>query len=351
MKLIKNFLGLTIFMIATMIVSTITGANPIAVGGGMYAVSLIPKPQGVLMVSLDVEIWKPWIVEQLFANNDFLNYAQNADDHVLNGKVVHIPNAGVASRVKKNRAVLPATITRRKDIDVTYALDEYTSDPRLLENVDKILSYDKMNSAMGQDMRTVKQNVALGMIYNWRPDITKVIETTGNSVASHLANTTGNRKTFKLSDLDEASAIMTDDDVPEEDRYVLMSARMHKQLTDQLSVGDYKDFSRAYDEKKGVIGELFGFKFLKRSSVLRADNAKVFYDPDPEVFVPANTDVDAVLCWHIDAVERAMGTIKLFENLNDAFYYGDAYSLLLRSGGRRVRADNKGVIAIVQKNV
>jgi hypothetical protein len=350
MKLIKNFSGLMILMILTMIFSTFTGANPAIVGGSLFAASQIKKPQGALLMALDVEIWKPWIVEQLFANNEFLNYAANADEHVINGKIVHIPNAGSASRSKKNRSVLPATVTRRKDIDVVYMLDEYTSDPRLLESVDKILSYDKMNSAMGQDLRTLKQMVAEGMLYNWRPDITKIIETSGSARATHLTSTTGNRKTFQLIDLEEAGAIMDDDDVPAEDRYSLMSSRMHQQLVDQLSPRDAKDFSRAYDERKNIIGELFGFKFLKRSKVLRADDAKVFYDPDPEIFVPGNTDCDSVLCWHIDAVERAIGTSEVFESLNDPTYYGDVYSLLIRAGGRRKRADNKGVISIVQKN-
>ncbi len=351
MKTIKNVSGLIFLMIITMTITTLTGWMPAVVGGGLYAASMLPKPQGSLFMALDVEIWKPWIVEQLFANNDFINYAQNADDFVLNGKVVHIPNAGAASGAKKNRLQLPATVTRRKDVDVTYSLDEYTTNPRLIENADKILSYDKMNSAMGQDMRYIKELVAEGLLYNWRPETANIIDTTGASTATHLSGTTGNRKKFQLANLEEAMAVMDDWNIPSGDRYALMSSRMHQQFVSQLSTSDYKDFSKVYDPVKGIVGELFGFKIIKRSSVLRASSAKAFRDPDPDVTTAAVTDVDVVMCWHMDAVERALGTTTLFEKLGDPLYYGDIYSLLLRCGGRKVREDGKGVISINQVNV
>lgn len=352
MKLFKFIFSVLIIAFVGSAIS-MAASVPFAVGiGGVTLSSMIPKKEkGVLLMALDVEIWKPWIVEQLFANNDFLNLCQNADEHVLNGKVVHIPNAGSPSGVKKNRSSLPATVTRRKDIDVTYALNEFTSNPRLLEDADKILSYNKMNSAMGQDMRYIADLIAKDMLYNWRPAAAKIIDTSGANIATHLTGRTGNRKKFLLDNLQEAESVMDDDDIPAGDRYSIMSSRMHQQLVSQLSVGDYKDFSRAYDEQKGIIGELFGFKIIKRSYVLHYDNAAAALDPDPDVYAAAVTDNDAVLCWHIDTVERALGTTELFEKKKDPTYYGDIYSLLARSGGRRVRNDNKGVVAIVQKNV
>ncbi len=353
MKRLKTLLNLLVVFVITMTVSSVSGANPFIVGGGLYAASFLPKPNlSMTRMGLDPEIWKPWIVEQLFANNDFLNYCQNADEYVLQGRVVHIPNAGIGSSAKKNRAVLPATVTRRKDIDVTYSLDEYTSDPRLMENADKILSYDKMNSMMGQDMRIIKELAAMGILFSWAPASTKIIGTTGASAATHLSGTTGNRKLFKLEDLEEAAAILSDDNIPDDgNRYTLMTNRMHQQLITQLSVSDYKDFSRAYDPQKNIIGQLFGFKFLKRSASLRASNAKAVYDPDPEVYTAAASDNDVVLCWHIDEVERALGTVTLFERLKDPQFFGDIYSMLIRAGGRRIRNDNKGVVGIVQTNV
>lgn len=331
------------------------GVDPLAASGTLFALSFIPKPAGIMAMALDVEIWKPWIVDELFTNNDFLNAARNADEHVLQGKVVHIPNAGTASDVERNRSSLPASITKRTDLDVTYALDEFTSNPRRLEAADKILSYDKMNSAMGQDMRAIRDIVARWMIYHWATYSASTgdtaalnqIATTGAAVTNYLPGTTGTRKKFQLINLEEAQARLDDQDVPEEERYALISARALQQIVSQLSTGDYKDFSRVYDPVKGIVGQLFGFKFYKRSSVVRFNNLATKLAKAPDA---ANTtsDNDAVLCWQRDHVERAIGTTEIFEQLKAPTYYGDIYSLLIRAGGRRVAADGRGLVAIVQ---
>ncbi|MFQ8805871.1 MAG: hypothetical protein ACLR8Y_13235 [Alistipes indistinctus] len=45
---------------------------------------------------------------------------------------------------------------------------------------------------------------------------------------------------------------------------------------------------------------------------------------------------------------RCQGDVKFFEDEGNPQYYGDIYSGLVRMGGRKRRADQKGVIAIVQ---
>ncbi len=355
MKFTKFLFSLILSLFLTAVIGGAVAAHlsvpALPVIGGLTVLGMIPKglPAGVLPMALDVELWKDWIVEKLFKNNEFLNYARNADGDVIKGKIVHIPQAGSPSGVERNRQKLPATVTRRKDVDVTYALDEFTSDPRLIENAAKILSYDQMNSAMGQDMSYLKQVVAEWMLYHWRPAGTdNLVRTTGSTgVAAHLSGATGNRKELKLDNLEEAAARLDEKNIPEDGRYAMLDARMHKQLTSLLSVSDYRDFSKAYDQAKGVVGELFGFKIMKRSTALRFNNAgtPVAKSPDDAA---ATTDNAGILCWHEDWVERAIGTMEIFENLRDAQYYGDIYSLLIRAGGRKIDQDGDGVIGIVQ---
>lgn len=322
------------------------------VAPALFAASFIPKPTGIMSMALDVEIWKPWIVEQLFKNNQFLNYCRNADEYVLQGKVVHIPQAGAASSVERNRSSLPASISKRTDTDITYALDEFTSNPRLIEDAANILSYNKMDSAMGQDMRAIKELVAEWMMYHWRMANNDdfIVRTSGSSVATHLTGATGNRKAMQIKALREAGARMDDNDIPGEGRYAMFSSRMLDQLKDDLTVSQYRDFSQAYNPETGVIGQLEGFQILKRSSVMRATN-----DATPAAKAPgaatAGDDNDVVLTWQMDQVERALGETKLFESQNDPQYYGDIYSLLIRAGGRKLREDNKGVVGIIQASV
>jgi len=299
-------------------------------------------------MALDVEIWKSWILETLFKDNEFLNFARNADEHVLQGAVVHIPNSGAASAVTRNRTVLPATVTERTDVDVTYALDEFTSDPRLIKNADKILSYDKMSSTMGQDMGAIKQLVADWMIYHWAPTATaQIIRTTGGAVAAHLPSATGNRKYFVSADLRTAKKKLDKQNVPSHDRYALISADMYEQLLISMSDSTYKDFSRYEEADKGIVGMLYGFKLYMRSDTVIYTNASPPVKRLPTATAAA-TDNDCVLCWQKDYVERAIGTVNIFEQLNAPEYYGDIYSLLIRAGGRAIENNSIGIVAIVQ---
>ena len=100
-------------------------------------------------MAVEREIWEGDIVEKLYAENPHLSLCVNADQYVLAGKVVHIPQAGAAPDVVKNRSSLPAAVKKRTDTDITYPLDEYTSDPVHISNAETIEpSYDKRMSVM-----------------------------------------------------------------------------------------------------------------------------------------------------------------------------------------------------------
>ena len=103
-------------------------------------------------MAIQKEIWEKSIVEGLFAPNSFLSKAFNADEYVEAGKIVHIPQAGAASKVEKNRTSLPATVKQRTDTDKTFELAAFTTDPVLIPDADKVeLSYNKRESVLRQD--------------------------------------------------------------------------------------------------------------------------------------------------------------------------------------------------------
>jgi hypothetical protein len=162
-----------------------------------------------------------------------------------------------------------------------------------------------------------------------------------------MPGATTTRKKFALADLKAAQKLMDKQDVPLQDRYVLMSADMYDQITDEMTPTQYRDFSNAYDVTKGIMGEIYGFKIMKRSYVLAYDNVATPVVKQPGA-AGAATDNDAVLVWQKNMVERAKGEVKFFEDLGSSTYYGDIYSALVRMGGRKRRANGEGVIAIVQ---
>ena len=104
-------------------------------------------------------------------------------------------------------------------------------------------------------------------------------------------------------------------------------------------------FLACADAVNGIVGKLFSFNVMTRSAVALYDatKAKKAWSADG-----AKTDLAAGLAWHDQSVCRALGDVMTFENEGDPTYYGDIYSFLVRAGGRILRSDGRGVMAIVQ---
>ncbi len=300
-------------------------------------------------MAIERELWRSDIVDTLFAENPFLNRAIIADEFVLQGKVVHIPQAGAPSAVSKDRSSLPATVTQRTDIDITYALNEFTTNPILIRNIDKLqLSYDKRQSVAGQDIAALNELVADWVLRNWAPTAAgSIVRTTGaNRPAEVNATATGTRKKFTKEDILALQKKMNKDNVPKKGRVLLLPSEF---LADLLEDEDLikRDNAKEADYKEGVVLRLFGFEIMERSKVLTYTNAGTPAPKDPGA-AGATTDNNAALAWHPSAVERAMGDVTAFENIGDPTYYGDIYSFLLMMGGRIRRNDAKGIYAIVE---
>ncbi len=302
-------------------------------------------------MAIQREIWQAHIEGNLFKNNEVLLQSSNASQYVMMGKVVHIPQAGATATITKNVSSLPVTVVQRTDTDITYALDQYTSAPILITNADTIeLSYNKREQVLSEYQSSLRETVAENILYSWAPtaaSVNNIIRTSGGPTVSHLTSTTGNRGKFTVNDLKRAGTVLDKQNIPMEGRVALISADMFSQLTDDMSATQYKDFSAQYDVKNGKLGRLFGFDIYMRSTSVTYTNAAT--PVKNAVAAVVNTDDnDAVLCWQVNAVERAQGEIKFFEKVGDPQYFGDIYSLLVRMGSRIRRSDEKGIVAIVQ---
>ncbi len=300
-------------------------------------------------MAIQREIWENDIVEGLYKENQFLTKAFNADAYVLAGKVVHIPQAGAPSGVVKDRTALPAAVTQRTDVDITYALNEFTSNPILIPNIDMVqLSYDKRQSVIGENQNALNDAVADWMLRNWAPaGATQIVRTTGAArLGEANATVTGNRKKFTKEDILTLQKRMNKANVPKQGRVLLLPSEF---LADLVADTDLikRDSAGEANLKEGIVARLFGFDIYERSSVLTYTNAATPVVKDPGA-AEAATDNATALAWHPTCVERALGTVKMFDNVGDPTYYGDIYSFLLMSGGRIRRNDGKGVFAVVE---
>lgn len=300
-------------------------------------------------MAVQKEIWVQDIIEALYKDNQFLTKAVNADSYVLAGKVVHIPQAGAASGVVKNRTALPAAVVQRNDTDVTYALDEFTTNPILIPNIDTLqLSYNKRQSVMSQDQSALNDSVADWMLRNWAPaGASQILRTLGAARAGEAnATVTGNRKMFTKDSILALQKKMNKQGIPKSGRILLLPSEF---LGDLESDADLmkRDTAKELDLENGVVKRLYGFEIYERSSVLTYNAAGTPVVKDPGA-AGAATDNAAALAWHPSVVERALGTVKMFDSVDDPTYYGDIYSFLLMSGGRQRRADGLGIFSIVE---
>lgn len=291
-------------------------------------------------MAIQVEMWQPLIMEQLYKSNEFLRYMYNADEYVIGGKVVHIPQSGGPASVEKNRSSLPATIVKRTDTDIVYTLNEYTTDPTLIPHADTVeLSYDKTQSVIRENTEGLMEFVGDDIIYLAAANVPAggKIPTTGSARTASASGATGNRKAFDEADLRAAQVYLNKQNVPKSDRYLLLPSDW---LNDLMSDDSLKyAFQQVVDLPDGVIARLYGFNLIERSTVLRLAT-------DLSVKLPtaadATTDNNAAVFWQMSALERALGDVTMFDEYGKPEYYGDVFSFLVRASSRARRSDNKG---------
>lgn len=296
-------------------------------------------------MALNKQVWLNSLVENFFPDNSFATKSIDDSTYVSN-KTVHVPNAGAPSGVEINRTQKPASVKARTDNDLSYNMDELTTNPIYIPNIETVeLSYDKRNSVLWNDRMELQKQAHQNLLYRWFEEST-VVETTGAARAAHTtATATGNRK--KMSK-DTVLALMTkfnQEDVPADGRYIILDAVMYADLLEDLTDKELSAFLNSADAQQGVLGRLYGFDILQRSQVLRLTSAKKLLKWSE---ASAATELAAGLAWQKNCVSRAMGDIKMFDSTDDPTYYGDIYSFLMRVGGSYRRYDKKGIACIVE---
>jgi hypothetical protein len=308
--------------------------------------------QTIQLSGISQEIWVDYIIGNLFKDNQFLDFCFDESEYVLGGSVVHIPQAGAKPTIVKNRSSYPATAVRRTDTDITYTLDEYSSDPTHIPNADAVqLSYSKMDSVLGEHVSALGENYADDILFKWAPTTASCqLRTTGALVATALSpSATGTRRKLLKEDLQAAQALMDKQKISKKERYCLIPTDMGSELKSDADLKG-RDFGGELNLKDGFVGKLYGFTIMERSDTIVYDNSGTPVPKAPGA-AGAASDNNSVICWQKNAVAKAKGSIGFFENLKDALYYGDVYSAAIRLGGRKRRTAGEGVIAIIQTAV
>lgn len=312
------------------------------------------------------EYWVSYIIEKLYKSNPHMRLAVSEDKFVKGGSIVYIPQAGAKPNVVKNRSSLPAAAVQRGDTAVFYPLDTWSTDPtNITFDEANEISYAKQDSVLGDHTSTLAEAAGDEILYNWvrgfKPavgggstvefiPVNRIIRTTGADTDVNAEDgQTGQRKALTYKEFSKAQAKFNKDGVPKEERYAIVESFMFEQLMDSLTTNQMHAFEQTADLKNGILGKLYGFTILDRSSVL------AFSQSTNEPNVPGQaleeSDNLGVLLWQKNSVAISMGETKLFQDLDNPLYYGDIYSGIVKMGGRCRREDWKGMAVIVQDKV
>lgn len=330
------FIGLSLVRLVSAVAVKFT--NPTSLGG-------------LALMAVQTEVWENFIADNLFKDYAWVKRAKDRTGFVIGNAVVHIPQAGAKPTAVKNRENYPIPVVKRNDSDVTYAIDEISTETTLIPDADKIeLSYDKIASVFGDHVGVISEEAARNILHQWYPSgSANIVETTGATIAAHLTDATGNREKFTVADVATAKTALVKATKRETgNRALIMDEDMYNQLKSDTVLTD-KDTVDSVGGvwQNGDLVKVHGFDIIRTDVCSRYDNTTVPVLKDLDA-ANAATDNAVVLLVDFNFVHFAQGDIKFFESINDVNYQGDAYNALVRIGGRKERNDQVGVIAIVQ---
>ena len=291
------------------------------------------------------------ITEALRLDNSFMQFAKN-DDAFVNNNSVELPHAGSDPDVAIDRSSFPGTISQRTDAATQYELEEISTDPTHLQfSEELIINYAKRQSITSQHSNVIKDVKGDRCAYGWALDVVATtgkhrLTTGGSTRASDARGST--LTTIKIvvkADILAVKAILDADNIPQENRKLLIPPSMHNDLLllDEFTRMDAYGTSNIPD---GFVGRVFGFDVMVRAHVTSHTTSTIAIK-DPAAATAA-TDQAGGIAWHPGFVRRANGAIKTFLDIDNPAYYGSIFSAAVRFGALIARNDNKGIVQLIE---
>tara|TARA_R110000787_G_scaffold60878_2_gene138179 strand:+ start:649 stop:1743 length:1095 start_codon:yes stop_codon:yes gene_type:complete len=301
------------------------------------------------LCALQKEVWVADIMDNLFLGQEFIGRSID-DGGMINNSIVHIPQAGNAPSITKNRSSFPATIAERTDAELTYSVANFTTDPIRVRNFDEVqVSYAKRQSVLGEHSAALSERMGDEVAHIWSPtaDAALVLRTTGAATADLAhATATGTRLRLTKSDVAKMAKKLDKDRMPKQGRTLLLSPEMYYELfeVDQLILADVMG---RVTLPEGAINRLFGFDIMVRDTIVTYNNAAAGAKKAVGAAAAA-TDCLGAIAWSSFAVRHALGSIGVYLNEGQAEHYGDIMSAEVNLGASISRTDSKGIVSIAQ---
>lgn len=310
------------------------------------------------MTQIAKKLFSKELQKELYPDNAF--YKMSKVDAGISADVesVDVPQQGSPPDVIVNPNQFPLPVETREDAVKNYSVDYIATKPQVVVDMKAIiLSYDKRQNMIQDHALTLNNEIAKRIGNAWCPTPATaafVRQTTGSGTRPAGTGLTGTRKKTTLDDLAWAALALDQQEIPQEGRVAVFPATMYNDL---LTIDEFVAYNNSVGTfgdllSKGFVGEIYGFKVMKRSTV-------VYYTEDATltniVKRPVNatlnaTDNEGAIFWHPSFVRRAEGNVKTYIKTDDPGYQGTIISAAVRSGGSPGRTDGKGLVVLIQDN-
>ena len=285
-------------------------------------------------MSLQKQIWLTQIQENFYPDTSFLSKAVNLDGYVENDQI-HMAEAGIDPAVRVNENTYPIKAVERPDGDCVFILDKFETENTLIRRPDAIeLSYNKLESVIGQHRKTLQTAVAKKALHAYAPqqntENTPVIATTGEAVEG--------RKRLRFADILKLKEKFDKALVPLENRYLVLDpAHVTDLLLEDMQL--FKNLTQIKDgepEKFAGFG-IFSFPYTPKYLGMEKQN----YNEQTSINF-------ASVAFQADEVMRADGEIYMYSRIDDPEERATLVGFDKRFIALPIR--NKGIGAIVSAN-
>jgi hypothetical protein len=296
------------------------------------------------------------IVPNLFPSTGFMTRCKR-DDGYVNNNTVELQNAGAIPDVVVNRTVLPAPIVQRSDTPHNYALEELTSNPTLLRNLETLIEMGGMGKRadiLKDHISAIREKMAKRILVNWATGVTNKIATSGTSRAAESKNgiQTGNRNAVSVKDIANVQQQFHKTDIlPENESLNGIAVIPYSMKTDLIQIAQFTDAEKSGPGRsslpEGVLARAFGFDWYIRSETIVLNTGDTL---KAEGAAEAADDQNTAVFYSPNYVRLAMGAIRADVSEYKVEYYGHMMSALAMFGGTAARNDKKGIVLLFENN-
>lgn len=294
------------------------------------------------------------LAKYLFPDNAFYTNALRdggSKGIAIDAKTVQVTEEGTIPDSVIDPSAFPLTATQRTDTTVEYDTHLFATKPTIiLDDEELLVNYNRRSVILQAHGKRLNTDIANFMAHAWATGMGKFFVTSGTDTRTASApSATGNRKKVAKGDILAIQEYFDKQNILPDNRFAVLPTELYSDLAAIDDFISYEKRGMVDMISKGLIGELYGFKIFKRSSV-------VVYD----MTTPATPVLNAIgaaggandslagIFWQHDTARFATGTPKIYVNTNRGEYLGTTVNSAIRSGGSVSYLTGKGVATLIQ---